>query len=61
MIRDWKKYNKAQLKLFSWDSDSINKHQDFPDDQIDQSGDDCIENPINDIIQKNKPLDVKLV
>ena len=50
-----------QLKLFFRDSDGINEHQDFPEDEIDQSGDDCIENPINDIIQNNQHLDEKPV
>ena len=48
-----KMYNEARLKHFFRDSDGINKHQDFPEDEIDPSGDDCIENPINDIIQNN--------
>ena len=30
-------------------------------DKIDQSDDDCIENPINGIIQNNQPLDKKPV
>ena len=37
------------------------EHQGFPEDGIDQSGDDCIENPLNDIIQNNQPLDEKPV
>ena len=56
-----KNYRMAQLKLIFRDLDGIIKHQDFPIDQIDQSGDDCIENPINAIIQNNEPLDEKLV
>lgn len=56
-----KNYRKAQLKLIFRDLDGIIKHQDFPMDQIDQSGDDCIENPINAIIQNNEPLDEKPV
>ena len=56
-----KKYNKAQLKLFFRDSDGINEDQDFPEDEIDHSGDDCIENPINDIIQNSQLLDEKTV
>ena len=46
---------------FFQDSDGINENQDFPEDEIDQSGDDCIENPINDIIQNNQLLDEKPV
>ena len=49
------------MKLFFRDSDGISEDQDFPEDEIDQSGDDCIENPINDIIQNNQPLDEKTV
>ena len=56
-----KNYRKAQLKLIFRDLDGIIKHQDFPIDQIDQSGDDCIKNPINAIIQNNEPLGEKLV
>ena len=56
-----KNYRMAQLKLIFRDLDGIIKHQGFPIDQIDQSGDDCIENPINAIIQNNEPLDEKLV
>ena len=44
------------MKLFFQDSDDINKYQDFPEDEIDQSVDDSIENPINDIIQNNQTL-----
>ena len=33
----------------------------FPEDEIDQNGVDCIENPINDISQNNQPLDEKPV
>ena len=33
----------------------------FPEDEIDQNGDDCIENPINDVTQNNQPLDEKPV
>ena len=52
------KYNKEQLKLFFFrDSDGINEHQDFTEDEIDQSGVDCMESPVNDIIQNNQPLD----
>ena len=54
-----KNYRKVQLKLR--DLDGIIKHQGFPIDQIDQSGDDCIDNPISAIIQNNEPLDEKLV
>lgn len=56
-----KNYRKVQLKLIFRDLDGIIKHQGFPIDQIDQSGDDCINNPINAIIQNNEPLDEKLV
>ena len=57
MIKTWKKYNKAQLKLFFWDSDGISKYQDFREDKIYQSDDDCIKNPINNIILNNQPPD----
>ena len=59
MIKNWKKYNRTQLKLFFQDSDGINEYLNFPEDKIDQSGDDCIENHINDMVsyQSNKPLD----
>ena len=54
------KYKQAQLNLFFFrDSDGINDHQDLPEDKIDQSSDDCIENPINDTIQNKQPLDEK--
>lgn len=56
-----KNYRKVQLKLIFRDLDGIIKHQGFPIDQIDQSGDDCINNPINAIIQNNELLDEKLV
>ena len=39
--------------MFLRDLDGINEHQDFPEDEIDQSCGDCIENSINDIIQNN--------
>ena len=61
MIGTEKKYSKAQLKLFFRDSNGINEHQDFPEDEIGDSDDDCIENTINDIIQNNQPLDEKPV
>ena len=62
MIWNWEKnISKTQLKLFFWDSDSINEHQYFPEDETDHSGDDCIENHINYIIQNKQPLDKKLV
>lgn len=48
-----------QLKLFFLNSDGINEHQNFPEDENDQSGDDCIENPINYFIQSNRPLEEK--
>ena len=36
------------MKLFFfWDSDGINEHQDFPEDEIDKRDDDCIANPIS--------------
>ena len=47
--------------MFFQDLDGINKHLDFPEDEIDQSGDDCIENHINDIIQNNQHLGKKPV
>ena len=49
-----------QLKLL-WDLDGINENQDFPENEIDQSGGDCIENHINDIFQNIQPLDDKPV
>ena len=49
------------MKLFFQFSDGIKEHQDFPEDEINQSGDDCIENPVSDIIQNNQLLDEKLV
>lgn len=52
-----------QLKLFFLNSDGINEHQNFPEDENDQSGDDCIENHISDMVsyQNNKPLDKRPV
>ena len=50
-----------QLKIFFRDSDGINKHQEFPEDEIDQSGDDCIKNPIKVIIQNNQPPEKKAI
>lgn len=47
--KELKKVNKAQLKLFFEIQNGINKHQDFTQDEIDQSGDDCIANFINNI------------
>ena len=49
------------METFLRDLDGINENQDFPEDKIDQSGDDCTENPFNDIIQNNQPLDEKPV
>ena len=57
MIRDFKKVKQGAIETFFRDSHGINEHQDFPRDKIDRSGDDCIGNPINDIIQKNQPID----
>ena len=60
IIRNWiKKYNKVQRKLFFQHSDGIDEHQLFPEDKIHQSSNGCIENPIDDIIQNNQPLDKK--
>ena len=42
-------------------SDGINEHHDFPEDEIDQKGADCIEDSINNTTQKNQPLDEKSV
>ena len=56
-----KKYSKTQLKLFVRDLNRINEHEDFLENEIDQSGVACVENPIKDIIQNNQPLDEKLV
>ena len=57
MIRDFKKVKQGAIETFFRDSHGINEHQDFPRDEIDRSGDDCIGNPINDIIQNNQPID----
>ena len=46
------------MKHFLRDSDGINEHQDFPECEIDQSGD-FIENPIKDVIHRNQHLDEK--
>lgn len=46
------------MKHFLRDSDGINEHQDFPEGEIDQSGD-FIENPIKDVIHRNQHLDEK--
>lgn len=55
-----KNKNYKELKK-SRDSESINKHQDFPEDKMHQSGDDCIENVINEVTQNNQPLNKKPV
>lgn len=47
--KELKKVSKAQLKLFFEIQNGINEHQDFIQDEIDQSGDDCIANFINNI------------
>ena len=45
--------------IFFCKSDCINEHQHFPEDEIDQSSDDCMKNPAIDIIQNYDPLDEK--
>ena len=49
------------MKLFVRDLNRINEHEDFLEDEIDQSGVAFVENPIKDIIQNNQPLDEKPV
>ena len=61
MIRNWKKVITRGNWNFFRDFDGINEHQDFPEDEIDQSGDECIEILINGTIQNYQPLDEKSV
>ena len=47
--QEWKTTEKSIKRCnwsFFWDFDGINEHQDFWEDDIDQTGNDCIENSI---------------
>ena len=59
--KELKKVYQGAIEFLFRDLDGINKHQDFPEDEIHQSGDDCIENLIHDVLQNNQPLNEKPV
>ena len=51
MIKNFEKVYQEEIEIFFRDLDGIKEHQYFPEDEIDQSGNKCIENP------EQQPLD----
>ena len=51
MIKNFEKVYQEEIETFFRDLDGIKEHQYFPEDEVDQSGDNCIENP------EQQPLD----